>query len=136
MAKTVLLAIKGTITDSDLIKFSGVAGIGEDASIASVDVSDAVSKKHEHSNKTELDKVTDGDHDVRVDNPHTVTKTQLSLENVTNDAQLKREAADIDSFDEKASPISADLILIEDSADSNNKKKIQLGNIPIDGGSF
>ena len=49
---------------------------------------------------------------------------------------LKREAGDINTFDAKAAPVSADLALIEDSEDSNNKKKIQLGNIPIDGGSF
>ena len=35
---TVLLAIKGTITDGNLIKFSGTAGIGEDAEIIASDV--------------------------------------------------------------------------------------------------
>jgi len=34
------------------------------------DIKDAIDKKHEHSNKSELDLVTDGDHDVRTDNPH------------------------------------------------------------------
>jgi len=34
------------------------------------DIADVISKEHEHSNKTELDKVTDGDHDIRIDNPH------------------------------------------------------------------
>lgn len=62
-------------------------------------------------------------------NPHEVTKNQVSLGNVTNDAQLKRAAGDIASFSEKASPVNADLVLIEDSADSNNKKKIQVGNL-------
>jgi len=38
MAKTVLLAIKGTIVDGNLIKFSGVTGIGEDAGVASLNV--------------------------------------------------------------------------------------------------
>jgi len=56
---------------------------GENAVVVA-DVKDAVTKKHEHSNKTELDKLTDGDHDVRTDNPHTVTKTQVSLGNVEN----------------------------------------------------
>lgn len=51
---------------------------------ADSDVADAISKKHSHSNKTELDKVTDGDHDVRTDNPHSVTKTQVGLGNVPN----------------------------------------------------
>lgn len=35
---TVLLGIKGTITDGNLIKFSGTAGVGEDAGVASSNV--------------------------------------------------------------------------------------------------
>lgn len=35
---------------------------------------------HSHANKTELDLVTDGDHDVRTDNPHTVTAAQAGAE--------------------------------------------------------
>jgi len=34
---------------------------------------DLLAKKHDHDNKTELDLVTDGDHDTRTDNPHGVT---------------------------------------------------------------
>jgi len=49
---TVLLAIKGTITDGNLIKFSGTAGIGEDAALSSTDVSDAVTKKHTQNTDT------------------------------------------------------------------------------------
>lgn len=56
------------------------------------------------------------------------TKSDVGLSNVTDDAQLKRAAGDINSFSEKSSPASSDLVLIEDSADSNNKKKMQLGN--------
>jgi len=37
---------------------------------------------HTHSNKSELDLVTDGNHDVRTDNPHAVTKAQVGLTNV------------------------------------------------------
>lgn len=36
-------------------------------------IKDAVDKKHLHDNKVELDLVTDGDHDTRIDNPHGVT---------------------------------------------------------------
>ncbi|MBI9042933.1 MAG: hypothetical protein JEZ06_00520 [Anaerolineaceae bacterium] len=43
-------------------------------------------------------------------------------------------SGEIDAITEKTSPVNADLIIIEDSADSNNKKKVQLGNLP--GGSF
>ena len=50
---------------------------------------DAVTKKHTHSNKTELDKVTDGDHDVTSSgNPHSVTKSEIGLSNVTNNEQI------------------------------------------------
>ena len=52
------------------------------------DISDAISKEHEHTNSAELDLVSDGDHDVRTDNPHGVDKTDVGLSNVTNDAQI------------------------------------------------
>lgn len=42
----------------------------------------------------------------------------------------KAIAAQINGLTEKTKPINADLLLIEDSADSNNKKKIQIGNLP------
>jgi hypothetical protein len=38
-----------------------------------------LSDLHSHANKSELDLVTDGDHDVRLDNPHNVTVDQLDL---------------------------------------------------------
>ena len=51
---------------------------------------------------------------------------QLSgYENISNDAQLKRGAGDINSFTEKSLPVNNDLLLIEDSEDSYNKKKIK-----------
>jgi len=40
-------------------------------------IKDAVDRKHTHANKTELDLITDGDHDVRTDNPHNVTASQV-----------------------------------------------------------
>lgn len=73
--------------------------------------------------------ITGSTHAGRTDNPHSVTKTQVSLGNVTNDAQLKRAAADFASFTEKTAPVDADLVLIEDSEDSNNKKKVQRVNL-------
>jgi hypothetical protein len=42
-------------------------------------------------------------------------------------------AAEISAITEKATPVSADLLLIEDSADSNNKKRVQVGNLPSGG---
>lgn len=43
------------------------------------------------------------------------------------------ESAEINAITEKAIPIDADLLLIEDSADSNNKKMVQVGNLPSAG---
>lgn len=51
------------------------------------------------------------------------------------DAIHDNVAAEINAVTEKGVPVSADLILIEDSADSNNKKKIQIGNLPSGGGA-
>lgn len=64
-------------------------------------------------------------------NPHAVSSTDVGLGAVTNNAQLKRAAGDIDSFTEKGVPVAADLVLIEDSADTNTKKKVQLSNLPV-----
>lgn len=44
----------------------------------------AHSELHSHTNKTELDKVSDGDHDVRSDNPHGVTSAQASFSNTAS----------------------------------------------------
>ncbi|KKK93004.1 hypothetical protein LCGC14_2697240 [marine sediment metagenome] len=43
-------------------------------------------------------------------------------------------AAEINAIAEKVAPIAADLVIIEDSADANNKKKAQVGNLPGGGG--
>lgn len=63
----------------------------------------------------------------------TVTKSDINLSNVTDDAQLKRAAGDLNSFAEKVSPVSSDILLIEDSGAGYAKKKVQLSNLP--GGS-
>lgn len=47
------------------------------------------------------------------------------------DAIHDNVAGEIAAVTEKATPIAADLVLIEDSADSNAKKRAQLGNLPL-----
>jgi hypothetical protein len=42
--------------------------------------------------------------------------------------------AEIDTLTAKAVPVAADLLVIEDSADSFNKKKVEIGNLPGGGG--
>jgi len=46
------------------------------------------------------------------------------------DAIHDNVAGEIAAIAAKAVPVAADLLLIEDSADSNNKKKVQVGNLP------
>ena len=53
----------------------------------------------------------------------------VGLGNVTNDAQLKRAAGDFASFTDKATPVAADVVLIEDSAASGAKKDTTIGAI-------
>lgn len=65
----------------------------------------------------------------------TIDKASLGLDQVTNDAQLKRAAADFNTFTVKAEPVDADIVLIEDSEDSFNKKKVELANLIGGGGS-
>ncbi len=62
-------------------------------------------------------------------NPHQVTKTQVGLNNVTNDEQLKRSAGDIGTFQQKTTPSDNDILLIEDSADGGNKKKVTVASV-------
>lgn len=50
------------------------------------------------------------------------------------DAIHDNVAAEISAITEKTTPVSADLLVIEDSADSNNKKRVQIGNLPSAGG--
>lgn len=52
---------------------------------------------------------------------------------VDSDAIHDNVASEISAITEKASPVSADLVLLEDSEDSNNKKKAQLSNLPSAG---
>jgi hypothetical protein len=59
-----------------------------------------------------------------------LNNADIGLSNVTNDSQLKRAANDLNSFTAKATPVNNDVLIIEDSADSFNKKKITIGNLP------
>lgn len=50
------------------------------------------------------------------------------------DAIHDNVAGEIAAIAEKASPVNADLVLIEDSEDADNKKRVQVGNLPGGGG--
>jgi len=49
------------------------------------------------------------------------------------DAIHKSVAAEISTITEKTTPVSADLLIIEDSAAANAKKRVQIGNLPSSG---
>lgn len=110
--------------------------ITDDAANSEIDVDVAESNiVHQNINGAGANTHTQIDtHIANTANPHSTTKTHVSLGNVTDDAQLKRASGDIATFGEKGSPVSADLVLIEDSEDSNNKKRVQVGNLPGGGG--
>ena len=66
---------------------------------------------------------------------HTHTESDITDLDHTDDAAIHDNVAgEIAAVTEKASPVSADLLLIEDSADGNNKKRVQVGNLPGGGG--
>lgn len=63
----------------ELLEYTEHAGVTIDGVLikdGEIDT-DLLAKKHDHANKAELDLVTDGDHDVRTDNPHNVTAEQI-----------------------------------------------------------
>jgi len=49
---------------------------------------------------------------------------------IDSDAIHDNVASEISAITEKTTPIAADMLIIEDSADSNNKKMVQIGNLP------
>ena len=63
-----------------------------------------------------------------------LTKSDIGLSDVTNDAQLKRADGDFNSFTEKLIPVENDIVLIEDSVASFTKKKVKLENMLGGGG--
>lgn len=69
-------------------------------------------------------------HIASTSNPHSVTKAQVGLGNLSNDAQVKR-SPDHDTFAEKLLPVSDDSILIEDSEAGSEKKKLKLENLKL-----
>ena len=50
---------------------------------------------------------------------------------VDSDAIHDNQSGEISAVAEKASPVAADLVLIEDSTDGDSKKRVQLGNLPL-----
>ena len=59
------------------------------------------------------------------------TIDELSISSGTDgDAIHDNVAGEINAITEKTTPVSGDMIVIEDSADNNNKKMVEIGNLP------
>lgn len=91
-------------------------------------------------NKADISHSHDSDytpsiHQDDTQNPHQVSKSQIGLANISNDAQLKRSASDFSTFSEKHTLSNNDLLLIEDSEDSFQKKKIKIEKLKAGGSS-
>lgn len=70
-------------------------------------------------------------HSQATGNPHGTDATDVGLGNVTNNAQLTREAADWAAFTEKTVLADDDYIILEDSEDvePGKKKKVKVGTV-------
>lgn len=86
-----------------------------DSGIASSDVEGATSDSHTHGNKAQLDLLTDGDHDVRTDNPHSVDKDDVGLGDVPN-----VDATDCDN----QSSGSTNFVLVRQTAEADLNQTI------------
>jgi len=68
---------------------------------------------------------------------HTHLEADITdLNHNDTDAIHDNVAGEINAITEKVSPANADLLLIEDSASANAKKKVQIGNLPAGGGGL
>ena len=74
-----------------------------------------------------------------IDDSDTVRK--VTIDNLLDNALVNDQTAihddvagEIAVVTEKVTPVNGDFLLIEDSADSNNKKRVQIGNLPSVGG--
>jgi len=56
--------------------------------------------------------------------------TLIKYDGIDTSAIHTDEASEISGLTEKVAPVSADKLVIEDSADSNNKKYVQVANLP------
>jgi hypothetical protein len=64
------------------------------------------------------------------DNKKSITIGDIPSLGTDSDAIHDNVAAEISAVSLKATPVSGDLLLIEDSADSNNKKRVTIGTLP------
>jgi hypothetical protein len=92
--------------EATFVKKVDTVNVLSDITSPGADIEDAVTKKHPHSNKAQLDLVTDGDHDIRSDNPHGVEADQISTDNSGENVQSKLDSVDSEITDLKSSVIT------------------------------
>ena len=95
-------------------------------------VSGDVNSKADKDNVLELDNTTAFTPDA--DYEPATKKYVDDIGSTDSDAIHDNVAAEINAVASKGTPVNADLLLIEDSADSNAKKKITLGDLPSGSG--
>lgn len=87
-----------------------------------------LSALHSHPNKSEIDLVSDGDHDVRVDNPHNILSNQVSF-SASGFAAANVLDAIIELDTEKADDVHTHL---EADITDLNHSAIEIQGIPVD----
>jgi len=81
-------------------------------------ITDATLDGHSHSNKAQLDLVSDGDHDVRTDNPHGVTAAQTGADpSGTINYTHPNHTGDVTSVADGAQTIAANAVTNTKAAD-------------------
>jgi hypothetical protein len=116
---------KFTITEHDVTARHALGTVVPHDALASLTEKDHVNLTNKGTNThAQIDT-----HVGSTSNPHSTTKAQVGLTSVTDDAQLKRADGDLNSFTLKGTPVSADVLIIEDSAASYAKKKITVGTL-------
>ena len=72
------------------------------------------------------------------DSEATNVKKKIQIGNLPSGSDVSAihddQSGEIAALTEKASPVAADVLVIEDSEATNAKKKIQIGNLPSSGG--
>lgn len=126
-----------SIASGELLKWNGSAWINNTLAEAGI-----AATSHSHAT-TDITSGTFADARIAESNvtQHqaalTITESQISdLSHTDADAIHDNVSGEIAVITEKASPVSGDWLLIEDSAASNAKKRVQIGNLPSGGSSL
>lgn len=120
------VTLKGSPVAADeiLIEDSAAGFVKKSATLGTLPVNAHTIASHSDTTATgaELETLTDGSD---ADALHT-----HSADGIDTSAIHDNTASEISAITEKTTPVDADLLLIEDSAATNAKKRVQVGNLP------